>query len=130
MEFPSAATFVACSPISRSALSQIGLTLTFLAYQAWLMSDAILRTLTRLLITRKKLLEWVTAAQAKYAVDFQLLAIYKRMAGGIFLTLAAAVALAFARPQAYAAAAPFLLLWAAAPAIARWISLPPRLHGG
>ena len=25
--------------------SQIGLTLTFLAYQAWLMSDAILRTL-------------------------------------------------------------------------------------
>ena len=87
------------------SLSQIGLTLTFLAYQAWLMSDAILRTLTRLFITRKKLLEWVTAAQAKYDVDFQLIAIYKHMAGGILLTIGTAVALAFARPHAYAAAA-------------------------
>ena len=31
------------------SLSQIGLTLTFLAYQAWLMSDAILRTLDALI---------------------------------------------------------------------------------
>ncbi len=77
-------------------LSQIGLTVTFLAYQAWLMSDAILRTLTRLFITRKNLLEWVTAAQAKYDVDFQLIAIFRRMAGGILLTIGTAVALAFA----------------------------------
>jgi cyclic beta-1,2-glucan synthetase len=111
------------------SMSQIGLTLTFLAYQAWLMSDAILRTLARLFITRKKLLEWVTAAQAKYAVDFELFGIYKHMAGGILLALGAAVALVFGRHQAWAAAAPFILLWAAAPAVARWISLPPRLHG-
>ncbi len=47
--------------------SQVGLTVTFLAYQAWLMSDAILRTLTRLFITHKNLLEWVTATQSKLA---------------------------------------------------------------
>src|SRR4029077_985602 len=32
-------------------VAQIGLSFTFLAYQAWLMSDAILRTLGRLFIT-------------------------------------------------------------------------------
>ena len=32
--------------------------------QAWLMSDAIGRSLNRLYITRRHLLEWVTAAQA------------------------------------------------------------------
>ena len=52
-------------------LSQAGLTATFLAYQAWLMTDAIVRTLGRLLITHKHLLEWVTAAQAKHRVDLQ-----------------------------------------------------------
>src|SRR5215469_16591334 len=41
--------------------TQIALALTFLAYQAWLMSDAIVRTLFRL-ITRKHLLDWITAA--------------------------------------------------------------------
>ena len=49
--------------------SQIGLTLTFLAYQTWLMSDAILRTLGRLFITHRNLLEWVTAAQSKFSAD-------------------------------------------------------------
>src|SRR4030095_604582 len=34
--------------------AQVGLTITFLAYQAWVMSDAILRTLVRLFITRRK----------------------------------------------------------------------------
>ena len=42
-----------------------------LAYQTWLMFDAILRTLTRMFITHRHLLEWVTATQAKNAVDLQ-----------------------------------------------------------
>jgi cyclic beta-1,2-glucan synthetase len=109
--------------------SQVGLTVTFLACQTWLMGDAILRTLSRLFITRRNLLEWVTAAQAKYAVDFKMYGIYKRMAGGILLAVAAVVVLAYGRHQAWAAAAPFILLWAAAPAVARRISLPPRLRG-
>ena len=47
------------------ALSQILLLVTFLAHQAWTMSDAILRTLFRLILSRRNLLQWVTAAQAK-----------------------------------------------------------------
>jgi cyclic beta-1,2-glucan synthetase len=108
------------------ALSHIGLTITFLAYQAWLMSDAILRTLVRLCITRKNLLEWVTAAQAKYAVDLKLLAIYRRMVGGVMFAVAAFLAVNIGRHQAIPVALPFILLWAASPAIARWISEPPK----
>ncbi len=108
------------------AISQIGLTIAFLAYQSWLMSDAILRTLVRLCFTRKNLLEWVTAAQAKYAADLRLLGIFRRMAGGVSLALAAFVAVSFGRQQAMPVALPFILLWAAAPAIARWISEPSQ----
>ena len=45
---------------------------TFLAHQAWLMVDAIVRTLARLYVTRRNLLEWVTAAQAKASRDLDL----------------------------------------------------------
>jgi cyclic beta-1,2-glucan synthetase len=48
----------------RIALAQAVLGITFLAHQAWLMGDAIVRTLVRLFVTRRHLLEWVPAAQA------------------------------------------------------------------
>src|SRR6185436_20665167 len=48
------------------AVSQIAFSITFLAHQAWLMVDAIARTLFRLFFTHRRLLEWVTAAQVKY----------------------------------------------------------------
>ncbi len=106
--------------------AHIGLTVALLAYQAWLMSDAILRTLGRLFITRRNLLEWVTAAQAKYAVNLNIYGIFVRMLGGVILAIAALVAVAFGHHNGLPAAIPFVLLWAAAPAVARWISLPPR----
>jgi len=109
------------------ALSHIGLTITFLAYQAWLMSDAIVRTLVRLLITRKNLLEWVTAAQAKFVVDLNLFGIFRRMAGGVVFALAALLAVRIGRPEAMPVALTFILLWVASPAVARWISEQPRL---
>ena len=62
------------------------------------MSDAILRTLIRMFITHRHLLEWVTATQAKHAVDLKLSAMYKRMAGGVLLALAALVVIALWKP--------------------------------
>ena len=44
--------------------------ITFLAHQAWLMIDAMGRTLVRLFVHRRKLLEWVTAAQARRNSSF------------------------------------------------------------
>ena len=47
------------------------------------------------------------------------------MAGGIALTGAAIVIVASAGHRAWPVAAPFVFLWMAAPAIARWASLSP-----
>jgi len=107
-------------------VSQIGLTLTFVAYQAWLMGDAILRTLGRLIFTHRNMLQWMTAAQARHSVDLKLWGIYKRMAGGVVLALVALGAVRLVRPHAMEAAMPFVLLWIAAPLVARFISLPPE----
>ncbi len=107
-------------------VSHIGLSFTFLAYQAWLMTDAILRTLGRLFITHRNLLEWVTAAQIKFSAESKLSGIYKRMAGGVVVAVAPIVALIYGHTQAWVAAAPFLVLWAVAPAVAVWIGRQPH----
>jgi cyclic beta-1,2-glucan synthetase len=114
--------------------AQIGLAVTFLAYQAWLMSDAIARTLARLSITRRNLLQWVTAAQSGRAVDLKVAGAYRRMAGGMGAAFGAALALWYrhswqGRPAAWGIASGFMVLWAAAPVMARWISLPPHREG-
>jgi cyclic beta-1,2-glucan synthetase len=60
------------------AASHVGLAVTLLADQAWLMTDAILRTLFRVYVTRRKLLEWVTAAQAKLGFELTVSSFYRR----------------------------------------------------
>src|SRR5437899_6902216 len=104
--------------------SQIGLTITMLTHQAWLMSDAIVRTLVRVYVTHRRLLEWVTAAQAKAGLRHDLRGFCRRMGGGVALAAGAAGAVAWGRPEAWPAALPFLMLWAVSPAVARWISVP------
>ena len=112
------------------AMRQIALTVTFLVHQAWLMTDAILRTLGRLVFTHKQMLEWVTAAQAEDAYTCNLTGMYRRMAGSVALAVATAGGVVlFGGYESWAAAAPFVLLWISAPAVARWVSLPPRLMG-
>ena len=111
------------------ALSQVGLTVTFLAHQATLMTDAILRTLFRLYVTRRKLLEWVTAAEAKASVGMTLGSVYRVMGGAIVLAAATAILVRFGPSGAGLIAAPFAFLWALSPAVGHWISLPPRAVG-
>jgi cyclic beta-1,2-glucan synthetase len=106
---------------------QTALTITFLSYQAWLMADAIRRTLFRMFVTRKRLLEWITAAQAKHMVDLSILSVYVRMRGGVILAIAAGAALLLDPHSALAWGFPFVGLWLAAPTIARWVSLPPAV---
>ncbi|HTQ79201.1 MAG TPA: glycosyl transferase, partial [Thermoanaerobaculia bacterium] len=117
------------------AAAQVGLAITFLAHQAWLMSDAIVRTLVRLGLTHKRLLQWVTAAQAKAGLGNELGLFYRRMDGGVTFAGLAACLVALARspalarpdtaPAVWGWAVPLLLLWFAAPVVARYLSLPP-----
>jgi cyclic beta-1,2-glucan synthetase len=107
------------------AAAHVGLGFMFLAHQAWLMGDAILRTLTRLYATRRNLLEWTTAAQAKARPDLDFAGFYRQMAGGVAIAAAAAVLVFALKPSAGWIASPFIVLWLLSPVVARLISLPP-----
>ena len=111
------------------AASLIAFPIIFLAHQAWLMIDAIGRTLFRLFISRRNLLQWVTAAQTKLRPQFKLESAYRRMSGGVVIALLAAALVGYFRPDAWRVAAPFVLLWLASPAIAVWISLSALVVG-
>jgi cyclic beta-1,2-glucan synthetase len=107
--------------------AQITLDVAFLAHQAWLMTDAIARTLARL-GTRRHLLEWVTAAQSRSGLGLDLGGFYRRMRGALVLAAAAALLVGLLRPESWLIALPFLLLWIGSPAIAWLISRPPRVR--
>ncbi len=107
-------------------LSQAALRVVFLAHSAWVRSDAIARTLWRLSITRRHLLEWVPAAQAHRALDLEVPGFYRRMRAAILLTAAASVLVAVSGSAAWTYAAPFMAAWLLSPLVARWVSLPPR----
>src|SRR5207253_1226100 len=106
------------------AVSQTTFVTTLLAYQAWLMTDAIVRTVVRVGVTHRRRLQWTTAAQAKAGLRLDLGGFYRRMGGGVTLACIAVVGIVAAGPTASPIALPFLLLWAASPAVARWSSLP------
>ena len=107
------------------AAAHVGLGLTFLAHQSWLMVDAILRTLVRVYVTRRNLLEWTTAAQAQASHDLDLAGFYRRMVGGAAIATVAAVLVLALKPSAAWIAAPFIVLWLLSPIVARWVSQPP-----
>ncbi len=110
-------------------MSQLAMMLTLLAHQAWLMADAISRTLYRLYVSHRLLLEWKTAAQAKQTTRPDVRGFYGMMAGGWALAAAAMLVVASAGRGGTAIAIPFVILWMLSPDIARWASLPPPLEG-
>jgi len=113
----------------RLALCLTGLQIAFLPHQAWLMADAIARTLYRLLVSRRHLLDWVTAGQATVSRRLDLLGFYRHMAGGAILVFLTMIFVWGKASDAWPVALPFVLAWIASPAIARWTSLSPRVAG-
>lgn len=103
--------------------------IVFLPHQAWVMCDAILRTLYRVYVSRRNLLEWTTAAQAKIDRKSTLTGFARQMAGGVLLAVGAALLIWLLASPAWPIALPVILCWLASPAVAYWISLPPREAG-
>jgi len=108
------------------SFAQGALRIVLLAHQAWLMADAVARTLARLFFTRRRFLEWVPARQTRRHLDLTLAGFYRRMSPALLLSVAGAILVAIFHPGAFAEAGVFLAAWAASPAVARWSSLPPR----
>jgi cyclic beta-1,2-glucan synthetase len=113
----------------RLAVTQTVFLITFLAPQATSMMDAIGRTLFRLFVSRRNLLQWVTAAQATLRFRLNLPGAYRRMWGAVVIAaLGAALVVRFRAENGWLSA-PFLTLWALSPAIAVWISRAPLTAG-
>jgi len=108
----------------RLAITQSFLITTLLAHQAWLMGDAIIRTLFRLFISRRNLLEWTPAAQATIGRRPTVGVYYRWMAGAVLTGLAAPAVAWASGGSTWLLAIPFAALWIASPAIARWVSQP------
>ena len=111
----------------RLAASLSAFLIAFLAHQAWLMLDAIGRTLFRLFVSRRNLLQWVASAQTNLGPRLDLSTAYRGMSGGVVIATVSAALMAWLRPDAWGVAIPFVILWMASPAIAVWISLSPRV---
>ncbi|SJM89305.1 GH36-type glycosyl hydrolase domain-containing protein [Crenothrix polyspora] len=101
--------------------------LTLLAQHSWLMMDAIATTLVRLLITRRQMLKWVTALQAKTTSTHALGNLIRPLYRSTAMVTGAGTVVLLCNPSGITLAAPFLLLWWLAPVIAHALSLPPKI---
>jgi cyclic beta-1,2-glucan synthetase len=104
------------------ALSQIFFHVSMLAHQTWIMSDAIVRTLFRLYVSHRHMLEWMTAAQAKFTLPLTVMGFYRRMVGGIVLASGAGMIIVLSPHQSWVTAIPYLVLWMLSPVVAQWVS--------
>ena len=134
-----------------TSAKQVGVALTFLPHQAWVSADAIVRTLWRLFVTRRKLLEWQTASQAERAAASAGRTPWREMAAAVAATLLIVAVVALVEllraagaapgplgagapsdavpPRLWllaASAAPLVMLWLASPAIAGALGIPAR----
>ncbi|HUP24148.1 MAG TPA: glucoamylase family protein, partial [Thermoanaerobaculia bacterium] len=113
----------------RVNLLRVGLALILLADQALLILDALGRTFWRLLVTRRNLLEWETAADSERRRQAQvgaLVPMIRRMWPGSALGLFLIGATAVVRPSALPLAAVISGLWVLAPAVATLVSRRTR----
>ena len=119
--------FISLASELRLAATRMALSVVFLADQAWRAADAIVRTLLRLCVTRRHLLEWTTAAKSSASPRLDVAGFHRQMRGSTILVFAmAALTLVFV-PSAWPLVLPFALLWLSAPAVALWVSRPPAV---
>ena len=105
---------------------QIVLSFVFLAHQAYLMVDAVIRTLFRVLFTQKNMLEWVTAADAERGFRGILSDFWRKMRSAVIIAVLFLVWVAYFNPYYRLPAAIFALIWAFSPYIAYHISMPKK----
>lgn len=108
----------------RAGIYQAVLQFTFIAYQAYLMTDAVVRTLARVFVTRRDLLEWIPAADIEASLKNDLGTFFRKMGVSTLLGLLV-LGLAMLRSGSFldtAVAAGVCALWTAAPYAAYLVS--------
>jgi cyclic beta-1,2-glucan synthetase len=97
--------------------------LAFLPHRAWQMFDAIVRTLGRLYVTHRNLLEWETAASVDRKIQNRKWSVAKQLS---FATLLAVGLLLFLPSSTKWMILPIASLWLVSPWIGHTISLPRK----
>jgi cyclic beta-1,2-glucan synthetase len=105
---------------------QVVLSFIQLAHHAYLVSDAVVRTLIRLHITHRLLLEWETAAMVERRQGRTPVSYLAHMWPASALGAALALVAFIWAPDRLLWAAPVAALWLVSPLVAYWISQPER----
>src|SRR5690606_38172807 len=103
--------------------------LACLPYEAFFSLDAIARTLWRMAISRRRLLQWRTSSEVERTLGDTLADSLRTMWVAPALAVATAALLFRLQPAALWVAAPVLALWAASPVLMWWLGRP-RAHPG
>ncbi len=109
---------------ARSLIWQILLSFVFLAHQAYSMLDAILRTIWRVTISHKNMLEWVTAADSERRFKGGLRDFWSKMQASAIISGVFLVWVIVFHPMVWPLGVFFAMIWATAPYTAYRISLP------
>ncbi len=106
----------------KSTLYQAVLMFVFLPHHAYIMADAIIRTLYRVLVSRRNLLEWVTAADVEKKLKSDRAGFVRRMRPAIYIAVAMIVLVLIIRPANWKYAVALGTVWVFSPIIAYRIS--------
>ncbi|MHB1315925.1 MAG: GH36-type glycosyl hydrolase domain-containing protein [Christensenellales bacterium] len=116
---------------SRSAFYQTVLSVVFLAYEAFLMTDAVARTLWRLFVSKRNLIQWVTAADNAQKYTGRMMEPWRPMMPVIPLSMLFILFCAVFKVQYILPAALFSIIWLSSPFIAGYLSVlnkPPAVQ--
>ena len=128
------------SAVGRDAINgarQLLLAVVFLPHQAWVSTDAIVRTLWRLFVSHRKLLEWRTASQTERGVADTAVVLWRAMWPAVAIAVVVGLAVVWRGPASGQApwrlavgVLPLLLAWMVSPVAAHMLRRPavPALH--
>ncbi|NCC84704.1 MAG: cyclic beta 1-2 glucan synthetase, partial [Clostridia bacterium] len=111
----------ASADLTRQHLGRAAFTIVCLPYEAYFSLDAILRTVWRMLISHRGLLEWNPSNNAQSA-PVSLISSLRTMWIGPLLAICVTAVLAVSTPQVLPTAGALLAIWLFSPAIVWWIS--------
>ncbi|MDB4950351.1 MAG: hypothetical protein JWM27_3000, partial [Gemmatimonadetes bacterium] len=117
--------------VARDAVTsaqQVGLAVAFLPHQAWIAGDAIARTLWRLFVSRRFLLEWQTASTAERSVSASARGAWRAMWPAVASSTALALAALSWTGRSGPAAPPWAPALALLPLAGLWIASPWIAH--
>ncbi len=119
---PGRRRLTAWRPLSQ-ALGRFVITLSFVPYEALMVTISVGVTLYRVFVTRRNLLAWRTAAETNAEYTPTLIGNARRMAGALIPIVVAAALVVTLRPTALVEAGVIIILWLLTPLTAYLLSL-------